>query len=102
MRNRDSALDTLAREELAIDSEELGGLAWEAAAFSFVLFAIGAIIPVLPFLLIARPQRLGLGATAGGAGPAGRSDHLWRRTSVRCGAELVPCGVNAPRVFHGL
>ncbi len=53
MRNRDSALDTLAREELGVDPEELGGSAWEAAAFSFVLFAIGAIIPVLPFLLIA-------------------------------------------------
>lgn len=44
-----SALDTLAREELAIDPEELGGSAWEAAITSFILFAVGAIIPVLPF-----------------------------------------------------
>src|ERR671923_2869605 len=34
------ALDTLAREELGIDPEELGGSAWEAAATSFLLFAI--------------------------------------------------------------
>ncbi len=53
MSNRDSALDTLAREELGVDPEELGGSAWEAAAFSFILFAMGAIIPVLPFLFIA-------------------------------------------------
>lgn len=53
MSNRGSALDTLAREELGVDPEELGGSAWEAAAFSFLLFALGAIIPVLPFLLIA-------------------------------------------------
>jgi VIT1/CCC1 family predicted Fe2+/Mn2+ transporter len=46
------ALDTLAREELGIDPEELGGSAWEAAATSFLLFAIGAIIPVLPFIFL--------------------------------------------------
>ncbi len=44
-----SALDTLSREELGIDPKELGGSAWEAAITSFILFAIGAIIPVLPF-----------------------------------------------------
>lgn len=43
------ALETLAREELNIDPEELGGSAWEAAITSFFLFAIGAIIPVISF-----------------------------------------------------
>ncbi|MFS8530204.1 VIT1/CCC1 transporter family protein [Sphaerobacter thermophilus] len=43
------ALDTLAREELGINPEELGGSAWEAAISSFLLFAIGAIIPVFPY-----------------------------------------------------
>lgn len=47
------ALNTLAREELGIDPEELGGSAWEAALTSFVLFAIGAIVPVMPFLFLA-------------------------------------------------
>ena len=46
-----SAIDTLAREELGINPEELGGSAWEAAITSFILFAGGAIIPVIPFLL---------------------------------------------------
>jgi VIT1/CCC1 family predicted Fe2+/Mn2+ transporter len=45
-----AALDVLAREELGIDPEDLGGSATTAAATSFVLFGIGAIIPVLPFL----------------------------------------------------
>lgn len=49
MSNPDTALDTLAREELGIDPDELGGSAWEAALTSFFLFAIGAIVPVLPF-----------------------------------------------------
>ena len=48
--NKDTALDTLAREELGINPDELGGSAWEAAITSFILFALGAILPVAPFL----------------------------------------------------
>jgi VIT1/CCC1 family predicted Fe2+/Mn2+ transporter len=47
-----NALDTLAREELGVDPEELGGSAWEAAFASFFLFALGAIVPVSPFLFL--------------------------------------------------
>jgi VIT1/CCC1 family predicted Fe2+/Mn2+ transporter len=47
-----SALNTLAREELSIDPRELGGSAWEAAITSFLLFAVGAIIPVFPYLFL--------------------------------------------------
>jgi VIT1/CCC1 family predicted Fe2+/Mn2+ transporter len=47
--DKDTALDTLAREELGIDPSELGGSAWQAAITSFLLFAAGAIIPVAPF-----------------------------------------------------
>ena len=44
-----TALDTLVREELGLDPDELGS-PWKAAAGSFVAFAIGAIIPVVPYL----------------------------------------------------
>lgn len=47
--NKDSALDTLAREELGIDPAELGGSPWAAAGTSFGLFTAGAIFPVLPY-----------------------------------------------------
>ena len=50
--NQATALDTLAREELGIDPDELGGSAWEAAITSFFLFAVGAIIPVIPFIFL--------------------------------------------------
>jgi VIT1/CCC1 family predicted Fe2+/Mn2+ transporter len=43
------ALDTLVREELGLDPEELGS-PWGAAAGSFGAFAAGAAVPVLPFL----------------------------------------------------
>lgn len=49
MQQGETALDTLAREELSIDPAELGGSAWEASLMSFMLFTVGAIIPVLPF-----------------------------------------------------
>jgi VIT1/CCC1 family predicted Fe2+/Mn2+ transporter len=52
MANPASALDTLSREELGVDPEELGGSAWQAAGTSFVLFAIGAIIPVAPYFFL--------------------------------------------------
>ncbi len=49
--DKPAALDALAREELGVDPDELGGSAWEAAISSFILFAIGAVIPVIPFLV---------------------------------------------------
>ena len=52
VQDQQAALDTLAREELGIDPEELGGSAWVAATTSFLLFAVGAIIPVLPYFFL--------------------------------------------------
>jgi VIT1/CCC1 family predicted Fe2+/Mn2+ transporter len=50
MQNPDLALETHAREELGITDQSLGS-PWQAAAASFVTFAIGAFIPLLPWLL---------------------------------------------------
>lgn len=52
MADKGTALDTLVREELGIDPGELGGSAWAAAGTSFLLFTLGAIIPVLPFIAL--------------------------------------------------
>ncbi len=48
-RDPDAALDTLIREELGLDPDELGN-PWRAAGGSFVAFAIGAAVPVIPYL----------------------------------------------------
>ncbi len=45
----DRALDTLAREELGLNPDDLGS-PWGAALSSFMAFTAGAIIPLLPFL----------------------------------------------------
>jgi vacuolar iron transporter family protein len=50
--DKEHALDTLVREELAIDPRELGGSPWEAAITSFLLFAVGAIVPVFAFFFL--------------------------------------------------
>lgn len=48
----ESAIETLITEELNINKEELEGSAWEAAITSFILFAVGAIIPLYPFMFL--------------------------------------------------
>src|SRR6202166_74175 len=49
--DKTATLDALAREELGIDPTELGGSAYEAALASFMLFALGAIVPIVPFMI---------------------------------------------------
>ena len=45
----DNARDTMVREELGINIDDIGS-PWKAALSSFLLFSVGAIIPVIPFL----------------------------------------------------
>ena len=50
MRDPNHALETLSREELGLNPDDLGS-PWGAAIFSFFAFSIGACIPLLPFVL---------------------------------------------------
>lgn len=60
MGNKAAALDMLVREELGIDPEELGGNPWTAAGVSFALFAVGALVPVIPLVVFSgRPAIVG-------------------------------------------
>lgn len=52
MKNKEHAHAVLVKEELGINAEDLQGSAMEAALSSFFLFAIGAIIPVIPFFFL--------------------------------------------------
>ena len=100
-----TALDTLAREELGVDPDELGGSAWEAAITSFFLFALGAIIPVSPFFFTAGlPAVIWSGALSAaglfviGAGitlVTGRS--LWRS-----GLRMIVFGLAAAALTFGI
>jgi VIT1/CCC1 family predicted Fe2+/Mn2+ transporter len=50
MENPQVALETLVREELGLDPSSLGS-PWGAAIGSFVSFAAGAVVPVIPFFI---------------------------------------------------
>jgi vacuolar iron transporter family protein len=47
--NPQQALDVLSREELGLNPDDLGS-PWQAAAVSFGAFALGAAVPLIPFL----------------------------------------------------
>jgi VIT1/CCC1 family predicted Fe2+/Mn2+ transporter len=47
--NPQQALDVLAREELGLNPDDLGS-PWRAALASFLTFALGAAVPLLPFI----------------------------------------------------
>jgi VIT1/CCC1 family predicted Fe2+/Mn2+ transporter len=49
MKDRDVALDTMAREELGLDPGALGS-PWSAAVSSLLAFSLGAVVVVLPFV----------------------------------------------------
>ena len=49
--NPNTAIETLAREELGLDPSSLGS-PWVAASSSFLAFAVGAVIPIFPYFLL--------------------------------------------------
>ncbi|MEW5869174.1 MAG: VIT1/CCC1 family protein [Chloroflexota bacterium] len=68
MSDSEGALLALSRDELGIDPQELGGSAWEAALTSFLLFALGAIIPVIPFTFLSGMPAVALSAAFSAVG----------------------------------
>ena len=48
MRNPELALETHAREELGVRPDQLGS-PWKASLSSFLSFAVGAIVPLIPW-----------------------------------------------------
>lgn len=68
MKDKNHAHEILIKEELGINAEELKGSAVEAAVYSFILFAIGAVIPVLPFMFTSGMQAIVISVLASAAG----------------------------------
>src|SRR6266436_1748720 len=103
--DRSSAIDTLAREELGIDPTQLGGSAWEAALTSFVLFAIGALVPILPFLVARGNLALAASAVVSALGLFGIGAAITIFTGApvrRSGGRQLLLGLVAAGVTFGL
>ncbi|HXS41462.1 MAG TPA: VIT1/CCC1 transporter family protein, partial [Stellaceae bacterium] len=100
-----TALDTLAREELGINPDDLGGSAWVAAGTSFFLFACGAIFPVFPFFAFtgAWAVAASLAASACVMFLIGAGTTLFTgRGMVFSGLRQMAIGLGAAAVTYGL
>ena len=104
MRDKKGALDTLAREELGIDPQELGGNPWSAAAMSFSLFSLGAAFPVAAFLWMSGTGAIVTSAIASAVALAaiGTLTSLFNGRSPGFSAlRQVLCGCAAAAVTYG-
>jgi VIT1/CCC1 family predicted Fe2+/Mn2+ transporter len=101
----ESALDILIVEELGIDKEELGGSAWVAAITSFILFALGAIIPLFPFFILTGHQAvlLSLASSVVGLFAIGASITLFTGKSIWfSGMRQILFGLTAAAITFGI
>ena len=104
MENPDAALDTVVREELGLSPDSLGSPTG-AASSSFVAFVLGAIVPILPYLLgagsLAFTLSAGLSAVAlvvvGAMVAAGSGRNL-----VWGGAKMLMAGGFAATITFGI
>jgi len=98
MSDADTALDAMAREELGIDPDELGGSAAVAAVASFVPFTAGAAIPVLPFAFLSGTAAtlVSIAASAAGLFVLGAAiTLLTHRGALRSGTRQLLIGLAA-------
>jgi vacuolar iron transporter family protein len=98
------ALDTLAREELGLNPDELGS-PWGAAVSSFLSFAAGALLPLAPFALAAGPRALpiAIGITAVALFAVGALLSLFTgRNALYSGARMLVLGAIAGAVTFAI
>lgn len=99
------AHEVLVKEELGIQPEDLKGSAMEAAVTSFILFAVGAIIPVIPFFFTGGFQAVIISATLSALGLflIGASITLFTGKSVWfSGFRQVLFGLLAAAITYGI
>jgi predicted membrane protein (TIGR00267 family) len=105
MKDKGVAHDVLVREELGINAEELKGSAMEAAVYSFIFFAIGAIIPVIPFFFLSgmNAVMLSVGMSAVGLFLIGAAITLFTGKNVwYSGFRQVLFGLAAAAITFGI
>jgi VIT1/CCC1 family predicted Fe2+/Mn2+ transporter len=103
--NTDHAHEVLIKEELGINKEDLKGSAMEAAITSFLLFSVGAIIPVIPFFFIGGTQGIIFSTILSGLGLflIGASITLFTGKSVwYSGFRQVIFGLAAAAITFGI
>lgn len=104
MRDPRLALETHAREELGIDIEEGLGSPWGAAGSSFLMFAIGAFVPLLPFVVASGAASV-LSAILSGVtlfGVGGAISILTGRGFLVSGGRMLAIGAAAAAITYAV
>ncbi|MEY3019061.1 MAG: hypothetical protein RLZZ272_45 [Actinomycetota bacterium] len=104
LQDLDVAVDTVAREKLGLDPKDLGS-PWMAAGSSFLFFALGAFVPLLPFLVTVGPAAVTASVvltlvTLGGAGSL--LSRFTGRSPVWSGIRMVLIGGGASVITFGI
>lgn len=105
IKDEQNALSTLAREELGIDPDTLGGSAWEAALTSFVLFTAGAAVPLAPFVFFSGTHAVLASLLFSAAGlfvVGGLITLLTGRGVIFSGVRQLAIGLGAAGITFGL
>jgi VIT1/CCC1 family predicted Fe2+/Mn2+ transporter len=105
MKDPEVALETHAREELGIDMEEGLGSPWAAAGSSFVMFSIGALVPLVPFLFTSGETAVAVSAGLSGVtlfGVGGAMTILTGRGLVLSGTRMLAIGAVAAAITYGV
>jgi VIT1/CCC1 family predicted Fe2+/Mn2+ transporter/rubrerythrin len=105
MKDKNQAHKILVEEELGINAEELKGSAIEAAVYSFIMFAIGAVIPVLPFMFTTgmKAVAISVGLSAAGLFLIGSAITLFTGKNVwYSGFRQVLFGLAAAAITFGI
>ena len=104
MRDPKVALETHAREELGLDPESLGS-PWGAAISSFTTFSVGALVPLLPFLVGSGTAAVlaAIAASAASLLAVGAAmSILTGRSALRSGGRMLLVGAIAASITFGV
>jgi len=100
-----TAIDALAREELGIDPQDLGGSAWVASGTSFAMFATGALVPLVPFAFTTGTPAVVLAAALSALalfGVGALITVITGRSALRAGLRQLAIGIAAAAVTYGI
>ena len=98
------ALQTHAREELGIDPDQLGS-PWGAAISSFVMFSLGAVIPLLPFVFGSGAAAALVAIAAGGVALfslGAAMSYFTGRAPIWAGVRMLFVGAAAAAITYGV
>jgi VIT1/CCC1 family predicted Fe2+/Mn2+ transporter len=105
MKDPQVALESHAREELGIDMKEGLGSPWAAAGSSFVMFSIGAVVPLLPFLFMSGGTSVAVSAGLSAVtlfAVGGAMTVLTGRGVLLSGARMLAIGAVAAAITYGV